>query len=57
MTQWEVYIYIKGFGADCYRVNAEDEAEAKAKAVQRVLCETDYTTEDFVITGVLQMHR
>ena len=57
MTQWEVYIYIKGFGADCYTVNAEDEAEAKAKAVQRVLCETDYTIEDFEVTGTLQIHR
>lgn len=55
MTQWEVYIYIKSLGADCYTVNAEDEAEAKA--VQRVLCETDYTTEDFVVTGTLQIHR
>ena len=55
MTQWEVYIYIKGFGADYYTVNAEDEAEAKAKAVQRVLCETDYTVEDFVVTGTLRI--
>ena len=55
MTQWEVYIYIKGFGADYYTVNAEDEAEAKTKAVQRVLCETDYTVEDFVVTGTLRI--
>ena len=57
MAQWEVYIYIKGFGADYYLVIAEDEEEAKTKAVQRVLCETDYTIEDFVITGILQIHR
>ena len=57
MKQWEVYIYIKGLGADCYVVNAEDEAEAKAKAVQRVLCETDYAMKDFTVTGTLQIDR
>lgn len=53
MSQWEVYIYIKGFGADCYTVNAEDIEEANMKAVQRVLCETDYTLADFEVIATV----
>lgn len=55
MTQWEVYIYIKGYGSDCYLVGAEDEAEAKTKAVQRVLCETSCTMDDFEVMAAIRV--
>lgn len=52
MNNYEVYVFLKNWGAGCYCVNADDEAEAKMKAVQRVLCETDYTIEEFQVIKV-----
>lgn len=55
MNKYEVYVHLKNWGADCYCVNADDEAEAKMRAVQRVLCETAYTIEEIEVLQVIRI--